>query len=280
MVTRVFVAALIVASLGASTFAVGFMGPPTAELKAGQWNAGYSFSYSRQDLDKTTIKSYYLDTEMVEPILDSWKARPVDATTQRHYAVFGYGVTDQWEVYGQVGIADVKSDFKEDGGYTFGINFDNDLAWGLGTRVTVAQQDNVAWGVSAQLNWIDTSVDSKDSASGEGWEEAWKQRTDLEAMELMVAFGPTVDMGGWKLYGGPYYYYLSGDADFKETGMWDYGVEDTGTWIYREEGDYDASEFGGFVGAIFDLASNCKATVEFNMHGEGWGGGTSIMFTF
>jgi len=280
MVARVFVAVLVLASLGASALAVGFMGPPTAELKAGQWNIGYSYSYTRQDMDKVTVKESYADTDDVS-WTDTYKATPEDATVQRHYAVFGYGINDQWEVFGQVGVADLKSQIKEEGYDTYGVNFDNDFAWGIGTRVTLAQQDSVAWGVSAQINWLDTSVDGRDSYSIEGYTEMWKETTDLEAMELLVAFGPTVDMGGWKLYGGPFYYFVDGDVDYKETGSWDDGGEDTGTWIYKESSDWDgASNFGGFVGAIFDLDTNCKATVEFCGHGDGWGAGTSVMWTF
>lgn len=293
MGTRVFVAALVVASLGASVFAVGFMGPPTAELKAGQWNFGYSYSYSRQDLDKVTAKwtDYYLNTDMEDPdiVSGSYKVTPEDTTTQRNYFVFGYGVNDQWEVYAQLGIADIKSDIKYEDGDVSGINLDNDFAWGIGTRITLAQQDNVAWGLSAQMNWIDTSIDDKgtDNDNGEGYIEewTWKESTDIKATEILVAFGPTVDMGGWKLYGGPYWYYLSGDMEYKysEAGYWDDGEVDTGEWVYyeKDKSDYDAaSNFGGFVGAIFNLADNCKLTIEGQMHGDGWGAGSSIMFTF
>jgi hypothetical protein len=218
----------------------------------------------------------------------SYKGTPEDATLQRHYAVLGYGINDQWEVYGQVGIADFKTDLRADYGDTWGINFDNDLAYGIGTRVTLTKQDNVAWGVSAQANWLDTSADISGSEVDDGeiyYEEStWKETTDLKGMELLVAFGPTIDMVGWKLYGGPYYYYLSGDVDwiYNETGTWDDGDVDTGSWVYREKGSssYDASTFGGFVGGIFNLCDNTKATVEFSMHGDGWGAGTSIMWTF
>ncbi|HSV26300.1 MAG TPA: hypothetical protein VLH60_00250 [Sedimentisphaerales bacterium] len=300
MATRVLAAALIAASLGASAFAVGFMGPPTAELNAGQWNIGYSYSYSRQDLDRATAKGTWYYAEFDGGVLvyddgDTLEPRRVtaeDVTTQRNQMVLGYGVMDQWEVYGTIGVADIKSSVKErwwDGmGYDtdkYSFNFDNDLAWGLGTRVTVAQQDNVKWGVSAQMNWIDTSIGDKYSGAfplEEEWVGVWSERwrTEVEAVELLIAFGATVDMAGWKLYGGPYYYHLSGDMKTTYT----YTADNQDGWVEvsreKYKSDAEASRFGGFVGAIFDLTENSKLTTEFNMHGDGWGSGASIMFTF
>ncbi|TFG49794.1 MAG: hypothetical protein E4H40_02395 [Candidatus Brocadiia bacterium] len=255
------------AFLTSTVFAIGHIGPPTAELKKGQWDLGFNYSYSTQDLDSSSAK-YVWDGD--EP--EHFKLKTKDFNVHRYYAVGGYGICDRWEVFGQLGVADLKADFEGDD-WTDGVNFDNDFAWGLGTRFTLAQQDKVKWGFSAQANWLDTSNTEKGIEVDEVT-YTWKEKYSIETFELLLAFGPTIDMGGWKLYGGPFYYYLDGDYEWKES------YSDT-TDVGKETGDLEEdSNFGGFIGAIVPLAKNVNMTAEFSATADGWGLGTGITFKF
>jgi len=270
---------VVVCLCGVTAMALDQLGPPTAGLKQGQWSAGFNYSYSSQDLDKTKMK--WSEVWDGESDSGSYKLKIKDWKTQRYYGRIGYGVDDWWEVYAQLGVADVKSKFKEVGDDEWsGVNFDNDFAWGLGTKVTFARQDKIDWGVAFQMNWLNTSRSEKGTDEEDGDSESWKETIDIETYDLLLAVGPTVDMGGWKLYGGPFYYYLSGDIKIKETGTWT-GEEDSGSWLYKEKGDLEAaSNFGGYIGAQLDLTQNCNATVEFASTGDGWGLGTGIVWKF
>jgi hypothetical protein len=254
MEKRLVVLSLALVLLGASAFAVGFIGTPTAELGQGKWGLGFNYSYSSQDLDKKNYKWDDGDTD---------KLKLKDFNTQRYYGTLSYGVTDCWDVYAQLGFADVKTDAKEtwdDGGFEWGMNFDNDFAWGLGTKVTFAKQDKIDWGAAFQMNWLDTSFD--------GIVDGDNDEVDIKTYDLLIAVGPTIDMGGWKLYGGPYYYYLNGDFDEVWGGD---GVTS----------DLRNSDFGGYIGAAFDLASNCSANVEYSTNlNDSWGLGTGFTFKF
>lgn len=262
-----------------SAFAIDFMGPPTAELQKGQWSVGYNYVYSSQDLDKTKVKwSYFEDGELDDSGTEQLKVK--DLKVQRHYATINYGLSDCWEIYARLGGADAKADVRlESLGLDGGINFDNDFAWGWGTKVTFHKQDNIKWGASLQMNWLDTSWSEKGSYSEDGYVESWKDEVDVESYDVLLAVGPTVDMGGWRFYAGPFYYYLSGDFNAKETGTWE--NEGSGSWLYKGSGDIKAdSNFGGFVGAQFDLAQNCNMTVEIASTGDGWGLGAAIAWKF
>jgi len=262
-----------------NVFAFGYVGRPTAELNKGQWSAGFNYSYSTQDLDTTKMKGSYYEDGVLDDS-DSYKLKSKDFDTQRYLGRIVYGVNDSWEVYGQLGGADVKGKFRgeEDEDEWWGINFDNDFTWGWGTKITFAKQPKTNWGVALQMNWLNTSFSEKDSDEEDGSSESWKENTDLKTWDLLIAVGPTVDMGGWKLYGGPFYYYLSGDLDYKETGTWDEG-EDSGSWIYKESGDLEAqSNFGGYIGAQVDITKTCNASLEFSATGDGWGAGAGLTF--
>jgi hypothetical protein len=250
---------MFVASMSVGALAVGFMGPPTAELDKAQWNLGYNYTYSDMDLDTTTLK-------WVEVGVDSGveKLKTENFKTQRHYLTLGYGLAEWWEVYAQIGMADVKAEYEAQT-WTDNVNFDNDLAWGFGTRFTIAEQDKVKWGLSAQMNWLDTSWDDNYSATG-------KETYDIESYDLLVAFGPTCDFGCWKLYGGPFYYYLDGDYDYTDNDAGD---------LYKETADMEAdSNFGGFIGAIFPLSDTIDLTTELAATADGWAFGTGLGWKF
>ena len=261
---------LVVLGLCASnTFAFGFLGPPTAELKQGQWSVGYNYSYSTQDLDKENFNVLvFTDGVPSGPFTDKLEVK--DFKTQRHYATLGYGLSDCWEIYASIGVADVKAHEKWTTAiatYLYSPNFDNDFAWGWGTKFTLNKQDNVAWGVALQMNWLDTSW-SKTSGTE-------KDEINLDAFDGLVTVGPTIDMGGWKLYGGPFYYFIDGD--------WDQKYTDTseGTYIEKASADIEAdNNFGGYIGAQFPIAQNCDFTTEFSMTGDGWGVGGGITWKF
>jgi len=270
---RFLVVGLVIVSLCANVFA--FVGPPTAELKKGQWSAGFDYSYSEQGLEKTTLKGTYAPESGVYPTSTNLKFK--ELKTQRYYGTIGYGIDDWWELNVSLGIADVKDTYKQVGDKVYewiGINFDNDFAWGWGTKVTFARQDKIDWGVAVQMNWMDTSM-SYDTI--EGTDELYKRTPSLSTYDLLVAVGPTINMGGWKLYGGPFYYYLNGDLDSKVIGY----DEDGFDFIDKESGDLRAKDnFGGFIGAQVDLTNGIAWTAEVSAQQNGWGFSTGIAWKF
>jgi hypothetical protein len=266
-----------------NVFAFGYIGQPTAELNKGQWSAGFNYSYSTQDLDTTKMKWSELEYGDFadDPAFGSFKMENKDFDTQRYLGRIVYGLNDSWEVYGQLGGADVKGKFREVGDTDWddtSINFDNDFTWGWGTKITFAKQPKTNWGVALQMNWLNTSWSDKGSDEWDGVSESWQETVDLDTWDLVIAVGPTVDMGGWKLYGGPFYYYLSGDYDRTEKGTWT-ADDFSGGWIEKESGDLEAdSNFGGYIGAQVDISKTCNASLEFSATGDGWGAGAGLTF--
>lgn len=246
---------LLIAITSVSAYGVGFIGTPTAELVQGQWNVGFNYTYITMDLDDSTVK--YDDGSTADIEIN-------DNNIQRYYGTIGYGVTDVWEAYVQLGFADVKAEFGDPNGASSGLNFDNDFAWGWGTKYTFYKQDKYRWGVSLQMNWLDTSWD----ASGTDWED----KVDYEYYDLIVAVGPSVDMGGWNLYGGPFFYMLDGDLDGSELEM---GIPCKSSADLEEDGN-----FGGFIGAQCTVKEQYRLTTEFAFSGGGWALGAGVAVPF
>jgi hypothetical protein len=284
------IAVLVTAVLCTNVFAI--IGPPTAGLKKGQWSGGFNYTYLDLNLDKTKAKWSEYDDGVLSGS-GTEKVKFKDVITDLYYGNLGYGIADWCQVYVQLGISDVRAQIRgEDDFYDenwVNFKFDNDFAWGLGTRITFAKQDKVDWGVAVQMNWLNTHCDkSGASAWGDGGEpdegstgyETDKTKVDLTAYNLFVALGPTIDMGGWKLYGGPFYTYLSGEVKGRYTEV---GVNDDVPYTYAMKGKGDIKSddhFGGYVGAQFNVAQNCDFTTEVGVTGEGWAAGAGITWNF
>jgi len=263
---KLVVLGMLLGAVGTGAFAVGFIGTPTAGLDKGQWSIGGEYSYSSQDIDKATSKGVRGGAPL------AYELKSEDFNINRYYGVLSYGLTEDLEIIAKLGLADLKAEGKNISSPTprwVGSNFDNDFAWGLAAKHTFLRQEKVEWGVSAQTNWLNTHWEHK-GVDGDG---PWKDESDLDAYDLIVAAGPTIDLDVWKLYGGLFYYYLDGEANTE-------GFEGDGE-TYKGRSDLEADgNLGAFIGAQFDLSSNIAWTSEFSVKENGWGLGTGITFKF
>jgi hypothetical protein len=281
---------LLILIMSVNAFGVGFIGAPKAELKKShfidEWDVGLNFTYMDTEFDEVKItggeQTFDENGKLMYSESSPVKLKLYDVKNRRYYCTVGYGLTDSWEAYIQFGIAEVKfrsKDADDPNADSTGYNLDNDFAFGLGTKYTFREQGDVCWGASLQVNWLDASWDETSYPSGALWEETYKQQVDLETYDLLIAVGPIVDMGGWELYGGPFYYYLSGDlsisGDRSSIGIYGFEVRE------GYSGDFENdSSFGGFVGAQVKLEDIYDMTAELSFTGDGWAIGTGIACKF
>lgn len=275
---RIFTAGLVLTFLASSAFAI--IGPPTAGLSKGQWSGGFNYTYSSQDLDDDNVNWVWL----ADGVFDSagtTKVKVKDFNRNLYYGNIGYGLCDVWQVYVQLGLVDLKEEvdpgsdmnYFEDG--KISLNLDNDFAYGWGTKYTFAKKDKIDWGVALQMNWLDTSWSETDTDGA----ETWKETLDIDAMEIILAVGPTIDMSGWSLYGGPFFYYLDGDADATHNTVTP--APGDPVWSGKASGDIKAaSNFGGYIGAQCNIYKNWNMAIEFMGTGDGWGAGVGIDILF
>jgi hypothetical protein len=261
MRVQIITIGLVLLFVSSASFAL--IGPPTAELDKGQWSIGGNYTYTSQDLDD--VKGKNSDGDKTSHGLE-------DFNINRYYGQLGYGLADNWELYGQLGIADIKLAFIESDGSESCYNYDNDIFYGLGTKYTFAKQEKVNWGAALWVNILNPSYsDTYTQDDGEGGTETVRESLDDDVMEIALAVGPTVDMGACKLYGGALYSLVSYEFDYKLRGP---------DWIWKSTGDSDTNNFGGYIGAEFDMYKNCNAAIEFLATNNGWGAGVGIEIPF
>jgi hypothetical protein len=241
---KFLVVILLVLSLSGTAMAFGPLGPPTAGLKTGQFGVAGEYSYTDSDVE---ISGYGI-SETLKGV-----------KSNMFLGQIGYGISDDWEIYGLVGAADHESDDLDP------LSFDYDFAYGFGTKVTFAQQENLSWGAMFEMGWRQGS----DSATVEDV----SVDVDIDYYEMFIAVGPTWTVSeGVRIYGGPFFYMLDGNLD----GTVVFGGEEYSGSLDLEE----KSNFGGYVGAEFDLNPNTSFYAEYQFTGDMQTFGTGISWKF
>ena len=268
---------LVVAIMSTSAF--GIVGTPTAELDKGRWNFGFNYTYNDIDMADTKGRQsgMYIDENDES---DEWasisKVKLKEFKIERNYVNIGHGIRDNWEIYVQLGFADTKEKekwFNEEKGQWYrwlSYNPDPDFAFGWGTRITLLEQGNMKWGASAQMNFHDAELEERKPSYDYYY---FKESTELETWDILIAAGPTVDMGGWKLYGGGFFYDFQGDISWK-------GSTRSGSY-WKGNYDFEADgNFGGFVGTYFTLYDTFDITTEFSATTDSWSIGFGVSGKF
>ncbi len=162
-----------------------------------------------------------------------------DVESIAYLAKLGYGLADNWEAFIRLGIAGIDVDDE-------GFSGDDQFAYGFGTKVTLAESDPLIWGGLFQMDW--TKSEDED--------------VEIDAFEIQIAVGPTYQMEGMSIFGGPFLSFVDGEVSGPDEDL-------------EQE-----SEIGGYVGAQFDLAENASCYVEYQFTGDASGIGAGIVWKF
>jgi len=217
------------------------MGPPKAGLKQGQFSVGFDFSYSETDAKVSGLG--------ISETLN-------DVESFTYLANLGYGVADNWESFILLGLTNVEfEDFKGS----------SEFAYGFGTKVTFKQGDPLTWGGLVQMNWAKSDDSITGDVPGYGIVTA---DLEIDFYEIQIAVGPTYEIEGMRLYGGPFLHFIDGDLDVNVLGV-------TGTLDVEQE-----SEFGGYIGAQFDINENTSCNIEYQLTGDASAIGAGIVWRF
>ena len=227
---NLLVVVLIVAVLlSSSAQALTPLGPPRAGLKQKQRSLGFLFARSEMDLEISGYGMSYTATDI------DWKT---------YLAKLSYGLSDDCELYSLLGFSKCSTD---------DFNGSTEFAWGFGSKFTFAKNDSVTWGGLFQM----CSISSEDSATTEvpylGYTSA---SVDVQLFDIQIAFGPTYIKEALSIYAGPFLHFVNGDLDVRANG-------DSASVDIEQE-----SEFGGYVGAQFDLAESSSLFIEYQMTGD------------
>jgi hypothetical protein len=235
----------VILCLTVDTQAIDLKGPPTATHKPLQLSLGLEYSYSEENVQFTDHGAIALDSLN-------------NVRRNTFFGKLGVGLLDYWELFFRLGAGTLQANE---------IDFDGstDPLWGWGTKVTFFRGEGIDLGLLFQWTIFDGETTGFIDACGFN---AWEK---IDVDEQHFAVGATVHMDGWRLYGGPFYYVFDGDLTIEEIGNPSNQI--------RPDVEEEA-EYGGYIGAQFDLGAMGSLMVEYSSTGEVWGAGIGLTWMF
>lgn len=265
---------MIVIVTNSAVLALTPMGPPKAMLGQDRWDIGVEYSYQTMDLEASTkdidieyLPELYITTRKGKYEINDFKSNVI-------LGRLGYGISDSWDAFVRLGAVDGQCDLEQtysDGARHEYKDFDGSfgLAWGFGTRATFWQDGELSWGGLFQMTWMEPD-DSSISGTLLPDNLHYSGTADIDIREIQIAVGPTWRIeDNVRIYGGPFLHYVDGDLDVKS---------DTKITVpvvveaeMKSSGDLEEkSQFGGYVGANFDVDENTSCFIEYQLTDDAW----------
>jgi hypothetical protein len=260
------------------------IGAPRAVVGEKKWTLGASLGYQETNMKAT---GSYQEVVTGAPDTTNRIETEFDVDKLKSAMIFGqinYGVFDQWDIYLVLGGSNAQSDVKNNSntrgstttyigaGEQFDVDSSLGFAWGLGTRVTFAENADVSWGAVGQVTWYDPA------SSGSTWNnpgasnESLNADIDMQYMELLIATGPTFNLDSWWIYGGPFLYLVDGDMDisgsYRDTS---FGAPFNTGPISGSLDVEQKSEIGLYVGSQWLMSENSHLYSDIQFTGDSWG---------
>lgn len=267
VLNRMLLSIVVVGMFCSAAFALVPMGPPMAGLPQGGYSVGVGYAFSDMNL------------EVSGPVSGGGEAVINDIQNDMYYLCLGYGISDDWTLYG--GIGAVNAEFTADGA---GNDFEGDtgFAFGIGTKRTLAENGDTKWGVLAQFTQ-GKSEDTITSVSGQSFGNGSiggatftpagsRHPMKIEWYEIQVALGPTVPISeDVCVYGGPFLHFVEGDLEVKDS---------------RAEWELEQRlQLGAYIGTLVNIGNvgslnDVSVMAELLWTGEAWGVGIGAMIKF
>jgi hypothetical protein len=284
------IALLSVALIGVGSFssvvsALPSMGPPKALIGQDQWNVGLGYSYSRMDLEASGKSREDPGSGVWGPWLSS-KHDIKNLTSNLVLGQVGYGVSPNIDVYLCLGASDAQDDMKETTASAYpgdkytGLDCGLGFAWGLGTRATFWQNGDMTWGGLLQVLWENpSSGDITLNPEPPTLPNRLTGDADIDLREIQVAVGPTVQLDGFSVYGGPFLHFVKGTIDTSVSGLDSSGIPPLDR-VQLSEDIKEQSEFGVYAGLQGDANAEISWYAEYRMTADAWGIGIGAVRKF
>lgn len=272
---------IILAVSGPVVFALPPMGPPKALLGQDQWGLSLGYAYSQMDLEsqgriQEDQGAGWLPATYSNYIIE-------DFTSNIVLASLGYGVSDNWDVFVCLGASDAQDDMTEvrldgsQGNEYGGLDCGFGYAWGFGTRATFWRDGDVIWGGLFQANWQNPGDGDATLSHSSGDPSRLEGDVELDLSEIQIAVGPSVQMDGFCIYGGPFFHFVKGDVEIDATGEDSFGA----TWRVTTSQDIrEESQLGIYAGAQFRGTETTSWFAEYRMTADAWGIGLGAIWRF
>ena len=259
---RLIIVTIGVMLMSTQVFAYDLMGPTTSRLKdSGKTSIGVEYFWSSMEIGADGISALDLTSDTIDDF-------EIDKITANLALGMGRGS----EIFFRFGVADADPDNNNNWGSipdNIGSS-DEVLVLGGGIKWTLYQNANFGWGLLTQLSWAQYDFDGKSYPVGA---HNATLSTEFEIIEIQIATGPTVKIdNNITIFGGPFLYFLNGDADFE-------GTINGSPAIVSADLDQE-SILGGYIGAGLELGQKANFSFEVQATNGSYGIGGQLVWKF
>ena len=248
--------------ISTQVLAFDLMGPTTSRLKdSGEFSIAGEYFQSSMEIDADSIAAL----DLISDTIDDFE---IDKTTAKMALGMGRGS----EIFFRFGVTDASPDNSDDWGSipdNMGSS-DEVLVLGGGAKWTLYDNESFGWGLLTQVSWAKYDFDGRSYSVGVYDVEL---SPEFEIVEVQIATGPTITLDeSITFFGGPFLYFLNGDADFK--GTIDGSPETISANLDQE------SLLGGYIGAELKLGQNAVLSFEVQATSGSSGMGGQLVWKF
>jgi hypothetical protein len=248
--------------ISTQALAFDYMGQTMSRLKdAGKSSAGIEYFWSNMEIDADSLSSLGLTSDTIDDF-------EISKTTGNLALGMGRGS----EIFFRFGVTRADSDDDENwGGIPDKIGTSDEvLVLGGGAKWTLYEEEYFGWGILAQMSWSKYDFDGKSYSVGA---HSVTLSPEFDIYEVQIATGPTVHINkDLTVFGGPFLYFLNGDADFDGT------IDGSAAAI---SADLDEeSLLGGYIGAELELGENSAISYEVQATSGSYGMGGQFVWKF
>ena len=259
---RLIIVTIGIMVMGTQVLAFDLMGPTTSRLKdAGKTSIGAEYFWSSMEIDADGIAALDLTSDTIEEF-------EIEKITGNLALGMGRGS----EIFFRFGVADTDPDNNNDwGGIPSNVGSSDEVfVLGGGAKWTLYNNAGFGWGLLTQVSWAEYDFDGK-SYSVNG--HAVTLSPEFEIVEVQIATGPTLELNdAVTFFGGPFLYFLNGDADFEGT------IDGSQSSI---SADIDQeSILGGYIGLELELGRNAVVSFEVQATSGSSGMGGQLVWKF
>ena len=248
--------------MSTQVLAFDYMGPTTSRLKdSGKFSIGGEYFWSEMEIDADGLAELDLTSDTI-----------TDYEIEKITGNMALGMGRGSELFFRFGVAEVDPDNNNDwGGIPNNTGCSDEvLVLGGGAKWTLYNNAGFGWGLLAQMSWAEYDFDGR-SYSVNG--HAVTLSPEFEIVEVQIATGPTLDINeDITFFGGPFLYFLNGDADFK-------GTIDGSPSTITADLDQE-SLLGGYVGAELEVGQNVVVSFEVQATSGSSGMGGQLVWKF
>ena len=259
---RLIILTIGIMLMSTQVLAFDLMGPTTSRHKdSGKSSIAVEYFWSNMEIDADSIYELGLPSDTIS-----------DFEMSKITANLALGMGRGSEIFFRFGVAEADPDNNSDWGGIPGNmgSSDEALLLGGGAKWTLYEEADFAWGLITQMSWAEYDFDGRSYSVGA---HSVMFSPDFEIFEIQIATGPTAKVHeDVTVYGGPFLYFLTGEADLKGT------IDGTPAKV---DSDLEQeSILGGYIGVGLELSPKMDLAFEVQTTSGSYGLGGQFVWKF